>query len=171
MSRWQAQPQAVRGLFPVNFFNFLRMPQEVHLPWIGRIIPLCFPLTVLFSPSRIWIQRAVGSVSSSLCLSCLGLGSIWGIRWETNFQKTLSSSSSICHLWSNLRQAKKVSTKVRPKISSWILVCQRFVFHVECSYCLSDQGLSSHFVLFWTIISGKSKRLLTSVRKNHVFYR
>ena len=141
MSRWQAQPQAVRGLFPVNFFNFLRMPQEVHLPWIGRIIPLCFPLTVLFSPSRIWIQRAVGSpVSSSLSLSCLGLGSIWGIRWATNFQKTLSSSSSICHLGSNLRQAKKVSTKVRPKISSWILVCQRFVFHVE--------GLNSHFVLF-----------------------
>ena len=105
--RWHAQPQAVRGEFPFKPLSFFRIWQEVHLPWIARSRPLFAPLAVFFTPSRIWKQWAVGSDSSSLVLSCLGLGSSWGMSLETNFQKPLSSSSSSRHLGSNLRAAKK----------------------------------------------------------------
>ncbi len=133
--RWQAQPQAVLSEFPLSPLSFLRIWQEVHLPWIARSTPLFGPLKVFFTPSLIWKQCAVGSVpSSSLVLAFLGLGSICGMRCATNFQKTLSSSFSSRHLESSLRAAKKVSTKVIAKSLSWILVCQRFVFHVECSF-------------------------------------
>ena len=132
--RWHAQPQAVRGEFPFKPLSFFRIWQEVHLPWIARSRPLFAPLAVFFTPSRIWKQWAVGSVSSSLVLSCLGLGSSWGMRFATNFQKILSPSASSSHLGSNLRAAKKVSTKVRAEISSCILVCHLLVFHVVCSF-------------------------------------
>ena len=125
------QHQAVRGDLPGTLSLLFRFLQDVQRIWTALISPRCTPSTVRLLPSLImWHCSLCARSSGSWNRSFLPRESICGSKTATNFQKIDSSSPSSRHLGMSFLQAKKVSTNVNPKISSWMRVCHLLVFQI-----------------------------------------
>jgi hypothetical protein len=140
------QPQAVRGALPRRSFLLLHLPQDVQRIWTARNSPRWAPSMVRLFPSLIMWHWAPKASSGSRNRSSRPRESIWGSKTATYFQKIDSSSPSSCQRTISFLHARKLSTKVKPNISSWMHVCQTisvswFLTTVEY-YCLSPHPVT-----------------------------